>query len=229
MTPQQRAHYDNGIWLCAAHAPLVDHDWPRYTVEQLHEMKRIAESKASADLEHVRIQASLRPLLDGEIEWHAPIANETRPGYAGLYHAVFTIGGKRKERGRAYIDVDIGAPAPRRTKACMGDGTDFIAHELAELRPGQPYNIPVFMEVRETTKFWLDRRFVPDHPFWKEPVIATLSPGVYVADEPFLNQLHRPRLSPGRYRIRVAVILGDTEHQQNFYSDWMDVSVEVKS
>ena len=23
MTGQERAHYDNGIWLCAAHAPLV--------------------------------------------------------------------------------------------------------------------------------------------------------------------------------------------------------------
>jgi len=29
MTPTERSHNDNGIWLCAAHAPLIDHDWPR--------------------------------------------------------------------------------------------------------------------------------------------------------------------------------------------------------
>src|SRR5690554_6808980 len=39
MTSSQRGHYDNGIWLCAAHAPLVDQDWPRYTVDELKTIK----------------------------------------------------------------------------------------------------------------------------------------------------------------------------------------------
>src|SRR4051812_29009447 len=139
MTPQLRSNYANGIWLCAAHSPLVDRDWPRYTVDDLRNMKGAAEARAAANLEHAKIKASLDPVLDGDVEWHAPAANETRPGYVGLYHAVFRLGGKRKQRGRVYIDVDTGSGTPKRTRACMGEGTGFIDHELGALRPGQPY------------------------------------------------------------------------------------------
>jgi hypothetical protein len=118
-------------------------------------MKRAAEAQAAENLEHARIKASLRPILDGNVSWRPPAANESRPGYAGLYHAEFKIGGRRKERGRAYIEVDAQVPGekPTRTKACMADGTDRIAHEMSGLRPGQPYLIPVFTVVRRTSKF----------------------------------------------------------------------------
>jgi hypothetical protein len=91
MTPEQRAHYDNGIWLCAAHAPLVDHNWPRYTVEQLREVKRLAEAKADVDLEHAKEVADLRAVLEDGLRWNAPSPNENKPGYPGLYHVVFTL------------------------------------------------------------------------------------------------------------------------------------------
>jgi hypothetical protein len=52
MSVAERRHYDNGIWLCGAHGPLVDRDWPRYSVEKLRAMKLAAERRATAELEH---------------------------------------------------------------------------------------------------------------------------------------------------------------------------------
>jgi hypothetical protein len=189
MTREERVHYDNGIWLCAAHSPLVDRDWPRYTVDELRRIKRDAEERAAANLEHAKVRASQEAVLDGEVEWHEPSANETRPGYVGLRHAVFRIGGNRKQRGRVYIDLDIGEGTPRRTQACIAEGTDLIAHELSNLSPGQPYAVPGFTVITSTSKFWLDRRFIPDHPFWSEPQDFTLHPGTYVTDRPFLDRV----------------------------------------
>lgn len=45
MTPEQRKHIDNAIWLCADHADLIDKDEATYTVERLKEMKREHEAK----------------------------------------------------------------------------------------------------------------------------------------------------------------------------------------
>jgi len=223
MTPEQRVHYDNGIWLCAAHSPLVDRDWPRYTAEQLRAIKREAEARAAANLEHAKIRANLQPVLDGTMEWRAPTVNDTRPGYAGLHHVVFRIGGNRRQRGRVYIDLDAGGTSPTRTKACMAEGTDFITHESTRLRPGQPYVVPVFTVLSRPSKFWLDRRFVPDHPFYSEP--PDLFPGTYVTDGPFLDRVHRQPLPPGTYNIAVVVLLGDSEYERVFSSSWKELRV----
>jgi len=45
MTPEQRKHIDNAIWLCADHADLIDRDEVTYTIELLKEMKREHEAK----------------------------------------------------------------------------------------------------------------------------------------------------------------------------------------
>lgn len=45
MTPDQRMHIHNAIWLCADHADLIDRDEVTYTIEQLKEMKREHEAK----------------------------------------------------------------------------------------------------------------------------------------------------------------------------------------
>ena len=44
MTPEERAHIDNAIWLCAYHADLIDRDEVTYTVETLRAMKRDHEA-----------------------------------------------------------------------------------------------------------------------------------------------------------------------------------------
>lgn len=44
MTPEQRAHIDNAIWLCADHADLIDRDEVTYSVETLRAMKRDHEA-----------------------------------------------------------------------------------------------------------------------------------------------------------------------------------------
>jgi len=49
---------------------LVDHDWPRYSVEQLKAIKREAENKAAADLEHGPTQGGIvRSIRGAAKEW----------------------------------------------------------------------------------------------------------------------------------------------------------------
>jgi hypothetical protein len=112
------------------------------------------------------------------------------------------------------------------TAAITGLLTDYVDHEFSAMRPGQPCVVPAFTVIQKTSKFWLDRRFVPEHPFWTEPAIATLRPGTYVTDQPLPNQVHREPLPPGSYRLCVALILGDTEHQKTFSSDWKEIQVQ---
>lgn len=44
MSPEERSHIDNGIWLCASCSVLIDRDDQYYTVEKLHEIKSQHES-----------------------------------------------------------------------------------------------------------------------------------------------------------------------------------------
>lgn len=51
MTPEERKNIDNGIWLCQSCSKLIDSDDLRYSVDFLHNWKRIAEEIALMDLE----------------------------------------------------------------------------------------------------------------------------------------------------------------------------------
>ena len=51
LSAEQRKSTENGIWLCQKCAKLVDNDSARYTLEVLHEWKRIAEETAVRELE----------------------------------------------------------------------------------------------------------------------------------------------------------------------------------
>jgi hypothetical protein len=54
LTNEQRRAYDNGIWLCASHAKLVDDDKLKYTVVQLLKWKIEAERDSALELERGR-------------------------------------------------------------------------------------------------------------------------------------------------------------------------------
>lgn len=218
MKREQRRDYDNGIWLCAAHAPLVDHDFPKYSVADLRKMKLDAESRAAYNLERARAEADLRPRLSGEIEWHPPAPKESRPGFEQLHHAVFRLAGKRKVRGRAFIDVQSVTHPTSRLRACIGEATESLAHEVKALRPEQQYVIPVFTRLAAASKFWLDRRFVPDHPLSPTPAMPIVPVGTYVTDEAFLFQHHRAALPAGKFTLKVVLVLGDVEHSETFES-----------
>lgn len=49
-TKDERRHIDNGIWMCQTHSKLIDADDSAYTIETLHEWKRIAEARSNAQL-----------------------------------------------------------------------------------------------------------------------------------------------------------------------------------
>ena len=51
LSPEERRHPNNGIWLCQSCAKLIDSDELKYTVEILRSWKRSAESAASDALE----------------------------------------------------------------------------------------------------------------------------------------------------------------------------------
>lgn len=44
MSPEERSHIENGIWLCASCSILIDRDEHRFTVEKLHQIKYQHES-----------------------------------------------------------------------------------------------------------------------------------------------------------------------------------------
>jgi hypothetical protein len=50
LTPEERRHHNNGIWLCVIHARIVDQDKTRYTVEALRRWKTDAEAEAQRKL-----------------------------------------------------------------------------------------------------------------------------------------------------------------------------------
>ena len=61
MTPEQRSHIDNGIWLCARHAKIIDRDKATYSPERLHEMKDLHEPLIKNEHEHgISIVAKVR-------------------------------------------------------------------------------------------------------------------------------------------------------------------------
>jgi hypothetical protein len=51
MTPEQRSSIENGIWLCATHARLIDRDEVTYDAAKLRAMKRERETACSRALE----------------------------------------------------------------------------------------------------------------------------------------------------------------------------------
>ncbi|TQK04745.1 hypothetical protein FBX97_3707 [Herbaspirillum sp. SJZ107] len=55
MSPEQRAHISNGIWLCQSCSKLIDVDPARYTVGVLKNWKKQAEAEALAQIEAGRI------------------------------------------------------------------------------------------------------------------------------------------------------------------------------
>lgn len=50
MSPQERASYENGIWLCATHAKMIDDDSKRFTKQLLKSWKARAEAEAGKAL-----------------------------------------------------------------------------------------------------------------------------------------------------------------------------------
>ena len=172
-------------------------------------------------------QSQQRAVLAGPIEWRPPLSNETRPGYSRLYHAVFTLAGSTKQRGRAYIEVDNGVTTDS-VRACISKGMS-LEHEWRDLRPADPYLIPVFTRIDEATTFWLDEHAWSNSSTGPQPSPPILQPGTYVTGEPFLTRLHRAALPAGRYRLRVKVILGDTRNREIFCGDWRAVEEERAS
>ena len=59
MSPEQRKHADNAIWLCANHATLIDRDEVTYTVSVLQEIKRnhLAACKAALNVSASTVMA----------------------------------------------------------------------------------------------------------------------------------------------------------------------------
>jgi hypothetical protein len=50
MSPEERSHIDNAIWLCATHAKLIDRDSSIYTIDCLRQMKRDHEAACAQEV-----------------------------------------------------------------------------------------------------------------------------------------------------------------------------------
>ncbi|MBN8466188.1 hypothetical protein JYJ95_06670 [Corallococcus exiguus] len=50
LTPEQRSGFDNGIWMCTAHAEIVDSDEVNYSVKTLKQWRELAERKVYREI-----------------------------------------------------------------------------------------------------------------------------------------------------------------------------------
>jgi hypothetical protein len=57
MTPDERSHISNGIWMCANHSVLIDRDRARYSADVLARMKLEHEQLVSREISGVQIAA----------------------------------------------------------------------------------------------------------------------------------------------------------------------------
>jgi hypothetical protein len=216
LTPEQRRHYDNGIWMCSNHASLIDEDWRSYSSEQLREMKQEAEERAADALRRSgALEGRRSPSV--EMQWRPPATGETRPGYLGLHHVAFVLSQHGKQRARAVIEVE-GSTGSDAVRAWISNGAE-VRHEHRGLRRGEPCVVPVFTEILEATEFWLDRQLDPTKS------VSAVQPGTYITDEAFLTGLHRAPMAPGRYRVRVKLLLGDSANVEECHSQWMELAV----
>jgi hypothetical protein len=72
LTDEQRSHIDNGIWLCCNCATLIDKDFTKYPVVELHKWKSDAEAELYRRLQGVVIftdDFSKVPFIEADIIW----------------------------------------------------------------------------------------------------------------------------------------------------------------
>jgi hypothetical protein len=213
MTPAQRRHYRNGIWVCANHATLVDENPSPYRAGKLRRLKHAAERRAAEDLVRGTVRGRLDAALRGGLKWATPATNESRPGYEQLHHVTFTVAGSRKHRGRAYVEVRRATASTQSTKAVISEGSE-VKHSWRDLQPLHQYVVPVITTLSGHSAFWLDRILDP------KSETPELVPGTYITDDAFLSRTHRLALAAGKYHLRVRLVLGDTAHAREFWSRW---------
>lgn len=63
MTPAQRSHIDNAIWLCSNHAALIDRDEQTYTVELLRKMKMDYEAACQDEVRGTSLRLGEQDLI----------------------------------------------------------------------------------------------------------------------------------------------------------------------
>lgn len=142
-----------------------------------------------------------------------------RKEYREWVHAVFRLGGTRKQRVRAFIETG-GPSSPNRIRACIA-GPDWYAHEVRELRPGDQFHVPVFLHLSEGMRLWFDER--QGESTGMPPRV--LGRGCYLTDELFLDGVIRDRLPTGAIELHVVLITGDTAHQKEHSTSWRTFSV----
>jgi hypothetical protein len=59
MSPEERRHISNAIWMCSDHGALIDRDCVTYTIECLREMKRKHESACAESLRRASRESAL--------------------------------------------------------------------------------------------------------------------------------------------------------------------------
>jgi hypothetical protein len=139
MSPEERSHIDNAIWLCATHARLVDRDEVTFTIEGLRQMRRDRESACAREIRlpsnqsvhaHDLIAVGPEIVCTGELlgingaEWSLHISNFV----SGDFHALIAYGEKfpQSPRDDRYIIVNalgdgrVLAAAPNLTKSESG-------------------------------------------------------------------------------------------------------------
>jgi len=111
LSPDELKGIDNGIWMCASHARLIDRDEVTYTIPMLQLWRRIREQKAmlrqqlGREIEFGPARSADLPLVEDEIKLDGIGSENERIGNAILNSCVHEIWGK--ELAEAVRDLAI--------------------------------------------------------------------------------------------------------------------------
>jgi hypothetical protein len=153
---------------------------------------------------------------DGDLAvfgWGVGGATDPRIEYRDWSQVYFVTKGPHKQRGRAFIEVEGG------TTLISADiaGPNWHGHEIASIRPEEPYQVPVFMRLTEPTALALDG--------YKGLPAVPVGAGCYITDSAFMSGLHRARLPVGTYRLSVVLIIGDDRNRVRRQTEWRQFDV----
>jgi hypothetical protein len=151
LTPEQRSHAGNGIWLCQTCAKLVDNDPLRYPADLLREWKAKTEETALSQVGKTASPVSSshagRPPGQIGIELPEPVNPIGHWSFGGRYITAWRFRVRLISKGQPLDIIELGL-----TEEGVGE---WIIQEMFR-EGGRPVSLPISVE--RVTEFWIDAR-----------------------------------------------------------------------
>lgn len=150
LTPEQRSHPSNGIWLCQTCAKLIDNDPSRYTIEILGQWKAETETAALAQVGKTATSILSthigRPLGRLQIELPEPVNPIGSRSFGGTHLTAWRFKLRLISQGQPLDIIEL---------QLVEDGVgEWAIREMFREADTRPVIFPISVE--RATEFWID-------------------------------------------------------------------------